>query len=290
MKMKTRLTPAGKERLGAYAQIVLGCLLGGAAYPLFLVPNNIAPGGLTGVTTILHYLYKLPVGLTSLIMNLPLFIISFRSIGKVFALRSLIGLLLFSAAIDLLGFAPVTDNTLLSALFGGMLLGAGLGLILRSNATTGGTDMIAKLLHKRFPFISVPAILFSIDSVVIIGAGIFINTEHALYALLCIIVSTWVMDAVLTGFTTAKACYIITIREDTISDRLMSELSRGVTYLVARGAYTGVERRVLLCVITSQELPRLKEIVRQEDEKAFMFVTGAHEALGEGFSNLMGES
>jgi uncharacterized membrane-anchored protein YitT (DUF2179 family) len=275
-----------KERTSAYAQIILGSFIGGLAYPLFLVPNGIAPGGLTGVSTVLNYLLAFPVGMTSLAMNIPLFIISFRSVGRVFAVRSLIATVLFSLAIDLINVKPLTDDTLLGALYGGILLGAGLGLILRGNATTGGTDMIAKIIHKRFSFISVPMILFLLDCVVIIGAGVFIDAVHALYALICIYVSTKVMDAVLTGIASVKACYVITGREQPITARLMDELGRGVTHLMARGGYTGAERPVILCVVNSQELTRLKEIVRQEDERAFLFITGAHEALGEGFSSL----
>lgn len=278
-----------KQRVAAYTQIFIGCVIGALAYPLFLIPNGIAPGGLTGVSTILNHLLGWPVGITSLAMNLPLFVLSYRSMGRSFAARSLIATVLFSLMIDFFHFKPLTEDTLLGALYGGLLLGAGLGLILRGNATTGGTDMIAKIIHRRFSFISISMILFALDGVVIVAAGIFLGAQHALYALICIYVSSKVLDGVLTGIESVKACYIITAREDAISDRLMNELGRGVTHLMARGAYTGAERPVILCVVTSQELMRLKDIVRQEDERAFLFITGAHEALGEGFSSLTGE-
>ncbi len=275
-----------KTQLFSYGQIVLGCIIGGLAYPLFLVPNGIAPGGLTGVTTILNHLFGLPVGMTSLAMNIPLFLMSYKSMGRRFAAASLFATVLFSFAIDLMQLKPLTDDTLLGTVYGGVLLGAGLGLILRGNATTGGTDMIAKLIHRKFQVLSITNILFALDCLVVVAAGIFIGAQHALYALICIFISTKVIDAVLTGFESVKACYIITSKEAMITYRLMHELGRGVTHLMAMGAYTQTVRPVILCVVNTQELMRLKEIVRQEDERAFLFVTGAHEALGEGFANL----
>jgi Uncharacterized conserved protein len=275
-----------KKWLLSYGQIVLGCIIGGVAYPLFLVPNSIAPGGLTGVSTILHHLMGLPVGLTSLAMNVPMFVLSYKSMGKRFALASLIATVLFSFAIDLMQFKPLTDDILLGSVFGGALLGVGLGLILRGNATTGGTDMLAKLIHEKFQALSIANILFALDFVVVVAAGVFIGAHYALYALICIFVSSKVIDAVLIGFESVKACYIITCQEEKITERLMHELGRGVTQLMAKGAYTETERPVILCVVQAQELMRVKDIVRQEDDKAFLFITGAHEALGEGFSSL----
>lgn len=279
-----------KERMQAYVRIVLGCIIGGMAYPLFLVPNSIAPGGLTGVATILNHLFHLPVGLVSLLMNVPLFIIGYRSMGRVFAWRSLVATILFSVAIDLLAFPSLTDDIMLASIFGGVLLGVGLGLILRGGATTGGSDMIARMVHRRVSFISVGSFLFAIDFLVVVAAGFFIDAYHALYALIAIFVSAKGVDLVLEGFDTAKACYVISSRHEDVAARLMTELERGVTILTATGAYSGQSRPVILCVVSRQEVPRVKAIVRQEDENAFMFVSDTHEALGEGFSNLTSDS
>jgi len=278
------------ERFRAYAQIVVGCALGGLAYPLFLVPNNIAPGGLTGIATVLNYLFGSPVGVTSLLLNFPLFLIGFRAMGRVFVFRSLVATVLFSLSIDLMHVPPLTQDVLLGSIYGGGLLGIGLGIILRGGATTGGTDMIARMVHRRFSIISVGAFLFGIDFLVIVAAGFVFGAQHALYALICIFISTKVLDMVLEGFHTTKACYVITDKSVAVTSRIMEEMNRGVTLLTARGAYSGQERPVVLCVAGRQEIPRIKEIVRQEDEKAFMFITEAHEALGEGFSKLSGES
>lgn len=275
-----------QERVTAYIQIILGCMIGGVAYPLFLVPNSIAPGGLTGVATVFNHLFGAPVGMTSMVMNLPLFWLGYKAMGRAFLVRSFIATVLFSVFIDLLKFQPMTNDVLLASIYGGLILGTGLGLILRGGATTGGTDMIARMVHKRFSFITVGMFLFAIDFIVVVMAGICLDMEHALYALICIFVSAKALDVVLAGFSTVKACYIITNANEWVAARIMRELDRGVTILTATGAYSGQERPVLLCVAGSSEVVRIKRIVHQEDEKAFMFITGANEALGEGFSKL----
>jgi len=273
----------------AYVQIALGCVVGGAAYPLFLVPNNIAPGGLTGVATILNYLFHVPVGLTSMLMNIPLFIVGYKAMGRVFVWRSLVATVLFSLAIDAIKVPPMTVDPLLGTLYGGVLLGVGLGLILRGGATTGGTDMVARMVHNRLPFITVGVFLFMIDCLVVIAAGVAVGASEALYALISIFVSSKVIDMVIAGFSSNKACFIITPQWENVSNRILKDLDRGATQLTARGAYSGQERPVVLSVVSRQEVSRLKDIVREEDENAFMFVTEAHEALGEGFSKLAGK-
>ena len=154
--MREYLKTHKREILLAYAQIAIGSVIGAAAYPAFLIPNNIAPGGLTGVGTILNYLAGWPVGITALILNIPLFLIGYRTMGKIFAFRSLVATVLFSILIDILPLQPVSQDPLLGTLFGGVVMGIGLGLILRGGATTGGSDMIARMVHRRFNF-SLPA-------------------------------------------------------------------------------------------------------------------------------------
>ena len=278
-----------KELLLAYGQILLGCVIGAAAYPAFLIPNSIAPGGITGVATILNHLFRWPVGSVSLALNVPLFIIGYRSMGGIFAFRSLIATLLFSLMIDLLPLGPVSQDPLLGTLFGGVVLGIGLGLILRGSATTGGTDMIARMVHRRFPFITVGAFLFALDFLVVAAAGLLMGTSEALYALINIYVFSRVIDAVMVGFSGNKACFVMTQAWSSITDRIMGEMGRGVTHLSARGAYTGREQPVVLCVVSRQEVTAIKRIVREEDPGAFMFISEAHEALGEGFSRLDAE-
>ena len=280
---------AQREQFLAWFQIVIGCMIGAAAYPTFLDPGKIAPGGLTGVAMILKHLWGWDIGITSLILNIPLFIVGYKAMGRIFAFRSLVATILFSLAIDMMPLNPIPVEPILGTLYGGILLGVGLDFILRGGATTGGTDMVARLVHKYLPFMSVGMFLFLIDCVVVVAAWIFIGSSEALYALICIFVSGKAVDMVMLGLSSNKACFVITDAWEKVSSRLMDEMERGVTQLSAKGAYTGTERPVVLCVLPPQEVSRLKEIVRQEDEKAFMFITEAHEALGEGFSSLMSE-
>ncbi len=275
---------SSREILLSYLQIVLGCLIGAAAYPLFMTPNRIAPGGLTGAATILNFLFSLPVGTTSLVLNVPLFLIGFRAMGHIFVFRSLIATVLFSVLIDVLPLQPMTTDPLLATLYGGVLLGIGLGLILRGGATTGGTDMVARMVHRRFPFVTVGGFLFALDFVVVAAAGLLMGTSEALYALINIFLSSKVIDVVMMGFGGNKACFVISAAWERIAERILREMNRGVTRLSAKGGYTGEARPTLLCVVSRMEVPTLKRILREEDESAFVVIVEAHEAIGDGFS------
>ncbi len=287
--MREYLRTHKREILMAYAQIFIGSVIGAAAYPTFLIPNNIAPGGLTGVATILNYLAGWPVGITALILNIPLFLIGYRTMGKVFAFRSLVATALFTILIDILPLKSVSEDPLLGTLFGGVVLGIGLGLILRGGATTGGSDMVARMVHRRFSFITVGMFLFALDFLVVLAAAIFIGGTQALYAMIDIYVCSRVIDAVMVGFGGNKACFVMTDAWQKITGRILNEIERGCTLLEAKGAYSGTSRPVVMCVMSRQEMTALKRIVQEEDEKAFMFITEAHEALGEGFSRLDGK-
>ena len=290
MNLMEKLNKAAhREQVMAWLQIVIGCAIGAAAYPTFLDPGKIAPGGLTGVAMIMKHLWGWDIGITSLFLNIPLFVIGYKAMGRVFAFRSLVATILFSLMIDFLPLQEIPVEPILGTLYGGILLGIGLGFILRGGATTGGTDMCARMVHKYLPFMSVGMFLFLIDCVVVIAAWIFIGSSEALYALICIFVSGKAVDMVMLGLSSNKACFVISDQWERVSQRLLTEMERGVTQLTAKGAYTGKDRPVVLCVLPPQEVARLKEIVRQEDEKAFMFITEAHEALGEGFSSLMSD-
>ena len=279
-----------KEMIQAYAQILAGCVIGAAAYPTFLVPNSIAPGGLTGVATILNHLFQWPVGTVSLAMNVPLFLIGYRTMGKIFAFRCLVATLLFSLLIDVLPLRPIAVepvlDPLMGTLFGGVMLGIGLGLILRGGATTGGTDMVARMVHRRFPAVSVGAFLFAIDFLVVATAGLLIGTSEALYALINIFLSAKMIDVVMVGFAGNKACLVISPAWERIKERIMTEMDRGVTELEAKGGYTGESRPTLLCVVSRMEVTSIKRIIREEDENAFVIVVEANEAIGDGFSGL----
>lgn len=288
--MKTEKIISNKQFFIDYAQIILGAFLGALAYPMFLVPNNIAPGGITGAATIINYLFKFPVGITSLMLNIPLFIVGYKSMGKRFVFRTLFATIFFSLLIDMLKIPLVTEDELLASLFGGGLLGLGLALILRGNATTGGTDLIARMVHKRFPVISIGLFLLIIDFIVVFAAGVTMGMKQALYAMLTVFACSKALDAVLAGIDTNKVCYIISKNNNAIKKRILEDMERGVTVFDAEGGYSGENVSMLLCVVNRLEIIRLKEIVRLEDHKAFLFVMNAHETLGEGFRALVEEN
>ena len=284
--MQSGIFPPTRKDIDSWLMIIVGCLLGGAAYPLFLTPSSIAPGGLTGVATIFNHLFGFPVGTTSLIMNLPLFILSWKTLGRRFFFLSMAATFLFSLSIDLLPLPRVSDDLLLNAVFGGVMLGLGLGLILRGGATTGGTDMIARMIHRRFSFISVGTLLFLIDCAVVLAAAFTMNANLALYSMICIYVSDKALDLVVTGMDSSKACFIITSQPEWIKTQILTAMERGVTGWKVIGEYSGSEKRLLLCVVSSRETVTLKRIVKSGDPSAFVFTCDTHEALGEGFNEL----
>ena len=274
------------EPLSAWLNIIFGCLIAASAYPMFMTPHNIAPGGLTGVAIILNYLFGVPVGTTSLLLCIPLFILGWRTVSAKFALRSLGATVLFSVLIDILPFPSITDDYLMATLFGAIILGVGLALIMSGNATTGGTDMLAQMLHHYFPSIKVGVFLASLDCCVVLAAWFTMSANAALYALCNIYICARVIDMVLAGWGSAKACYIISKCADTVTQRIMTELERGATLVDAVGAYSGEQRKMVVCVASGREIPRLKRIIKEEDPAAFLFITDTHETLGEGFNKL----
>lgn len=278
------------EQIKTQALIMIGCFIGASAYPLFLVPNAIAPGGITGIGTVLNHLFNWPVGLTSLLLNIPLFLMGFRSMGKGFVYRTLIATVIFSLLIDLLHFPSITDNPLLASIFGGVILGLGLGLILRANATTGGTDLLAQVVHRKYPYISVGVFLLSLDFAVILLAGFSLGAEQAMYAMICVFVYTKMLDIVLAGLGTDKACYVITKLGDEIAARLLVDVGRGVTTIKATGSYSGEQVEMLLCIVSRVEVISVKTVINEIDPRAFVFITDTHETLGEGFRNLAEEN
>ena len=275
-----------KQRIRSYLQLALGAVIAALSFDWFFLPNQIAPGGLTGVATLLNHLLGVPVGLTSIALNAPLFLLGYRAAGGTFAFRSLIATLALSLLIDVFPQAALTHDVLLASVYGGLLLGIGLGLVLRAGATTGGTDLVAKLVHNRWPAISVGTFLFGIDFLVIAAAGLVFDAQAALYALVSVLICAKVMDWVLQGWNTAKQFLIITDHAQAIADRITGEMERGATLLPGIGAYSGLERRMVFCVVSNTEVARLKDVVAETDPRAFVTICAVHEAMGEGFAGL----
>ena len=276
----------GKQLLKDYALIVLGTFLAALSLPLFFLPYDIAPGGISGISTVLASVLPLSVGLISFVLNVPLFLIGWRTVGWRFAVRSFIAMSLMSLFIDLVPVRDVSGNVMLASVFGGVLLGVGLGLVVRGGATTGGTDMAAKMIHSRVAFLPIAAILFLIDGLVVAVAALSFGLQAALWALIALFVSSQAMDSVIKGFNTAMQFMIISRDAEEIVRRIHTEIDRGCTRLMAEGTYSRLPVGTLLCVVSRTEAPRLKKLVAEVDPQAFVTVCNVHEALGEGFTGI----
>ena len=267
--------------------IAAGLLLATLGYRLYLIPNNVAPGGFTGIGQIVNHLFPaVGVGMVNLILNVPLFVLSLRSMGLGFGLRSLLSSVALSLLLDYLPVPAMTDDVLLSAVFGGVLCGAGFGLVLRGHATTGGSDMLASIVHRHVPALKVSVCLFATDAIVVIASGFVFDAAAAMYALISVFVMNVVIDQVLEGPGLARSHIIITTHGNEIAERILKELDRGVTALDAKGMYSGEDRTMLLCVVSRLEAVRLRAVVFSVDPRAFVIVQNVHEALGEGFKEL----
>ncbi|MDK2883114.1 MAG: hypothetical protein PWP58_1450 [Bacillota bacterium] len=272
-----------RRKLAAYVQIGAGAFITALGLNLFLIPNRIAAGGVSGLATLLYHLFGLPVGPTMLAINLPLFLAALRFLGGRFGVRTLAGAALLSLFVSLTaGLGPLTTDTLLAAIYGGIAGGIGMGIVFRAGGTTGGTDLAAALLH-RFLRLSFGKGLLLIDSLVITTAGVVFSPELALHALLTLFLTSRVIDLVQEGETYAKAAFIISNRADQIRRAILTELGRGVTVFKIIGGYTGRESEALLCVVTQAELPRLKSLVAACDRRSFVIVANVYEVLGEGW-------
>ncbi len=287
--MKTNLLKRfkiGRRDLLDYAGIFAGVAITALALDWFLIPNMIAAGGASGLATVIHHLTKLPVGLLMVLINIPLFLASVRTFGRHFGAKTVFGTALLSILIDLVAIVlpePLTQDPLLASLYGGVLTGVGIGLTFRFNGTTGGTDIAARLL-KKYTSLSVGRALLFIDMAIIILAGlVFRQPDLSLYALITVFVTSKAIDLILEGEDYARAAFIITKDPADIVQNIFAVLGRGVTTIEGRGAYTGPDRQVLLCVVSRAEQSRLREIVEATDPKAFVIITSASEVLGEGF-------
>ena len=275
-----------------YVLLVVGATIQAIGLRLFLVPANLANGGVTGISQLINHFTGWPIGLMVLSGNLPLFLIGWRFLGgRRFALRTALAVLVYSLVIDVLPrlhILPtngITDDIFLNSLYGAVVSGVGYGLVYRAGGTSGGSDILARILN-HYRSLSMTQSYLMVDSVVILSAGFVFGWKQALYAIVTLYVSGIVSENVLEGSGTVRTALIVTSQARSISDRVLEEMERGVTILQGTGAYTGIERPVIYCVITRSEVAQLKSIVREIDPQAFIVIGQAHEALGEGFKPL----
>lgn len=279
-----------KNTLFEYGFIVLGVTIMAVAINIFLDPNNLVIGGVTGLAIIIRDLserfigYSIPLWLTNIILNIPLFLIGMKTLGIKFLKRTVFATMFLSLALIYTKWIPIFESDLtIASIFGGLLSGAGLGLIFRSSATTGGSDLAASIIHKYNRHISVARIMLIIDVIIIIAGFFVFGSLATMYAIIAVFIISKVVDAMLEGLSFAKAAFIISDKSDQIADSIIKNLDRGATSLFGKGMYTGIQRNVILCVVSKKEILKLKVITAKIDLNAFVIVADVREVLGEGF-------
>ena len=290
------------NKVTSLLQIFLGALILALSMNIFLIPFKIAPGGVSGLATVVFHVSKerIPVGIAMLAMNIPLFITGFKYKGRHFIIKSLIGTVVLSVIVDLTGpwlqnnivhymATPGSQDSpdfLLFALAGGFTSGIGLGFVFKEEASTGGTDMAAALLHKVFPWIPVGKLLMFLDGLVVVLATIvFKSFRLGLYAVVALFVSARTLDTFLEGLNFSKSLMIISRESEKIAQALMDSIDRGVTGLYGKGMYTENQYMILLCVVKKEEIHKVKNEVKKIDPNAFVLLTDVREVLGEGFTS-----
>ena len=274
-----------KNLLKNMSYITFGCVLYSIGIAVFLQPNSIAPGGFSGIAIIADYLTGIPAGTVMFTLNIPVFFVAYKKLGKYFVITTIYAVIFSSFLINILPqFIKIDTEPLLAAIYGGIFLGLGLGFIFTVESSTGGTDVISRIVRLYKPHLSLGQIMIFVDmTVVIFGIIAFKNINSGLYAIITLYITTKVIDSVIEGQDLAKLVYIISNQNDEIATEIGKTLIRGSTMLSARGSYTKIEKNVLMCAVRRHQIPKVKEIALKYDEQSFMIVTDVREVLGHGF-------
>jgi uncharacterized membrane-anchored protein YitT (DUF2179 family) len=260
--------------------ILIGSILVSVGLEIFLVPNNVIDGGITGISIILSHLTGLPIAVFLLVLNLPFLVMGYKQVGRTFALSTLAAVVLMSIGTTLLHPVPgLTQDPLLAAVFGGIILGIGVGMVIRYGGSLDGTEIVAILVNKRIPF-SVGETVMFFNFFILGSAGFVFGWDHAMYSLIAYYIAFKMIDITLEGFEGSKAVWIISERYREIGDIVQARLGRGVTFLNGEGGYTGDDKKVVFCVITRLEEAKLKSIVEEEDPEAFLAIGAIAEVKG----------
>jgi len=268
--------------------VLIGVVLITISINCFFLKLKIAPGGVSGLATVIYYLTNISVGTIVFVLNIPLFIAGFLSFGKRFSVKTLLATFLLSFLLDNTLFLPqITDDILLASVFGGIIMGCGMALVFKGGATTGGTDILAKVVNKYLPAFNISEQLFVIDGLVVVFAMIvFRDFDIGLYSIITIWLSAKVIDIVFEGVGFAKAMFIISNSGEEIGKRIMDEVGRGVTGLNGEGMYLKTDKKILLTVVDRTQIPTIRKIAKDVDKKAFIVITDVRQALGEGFNKI----
>lgn len=266
--------------------IIIGTIFIALGINMFIVHANILSGGLSGIALIIQYVTKIPAGYTVLILNIPLFLISFKRINKRFTVYSFIGtiflsffLVITSGTKDLLSI----NDPLVLCIYGGVLTGAGLGIVFSNYGSTGGLDIVTILIKQKYQNFQIGTISFAVSAIIVLVGAIIFGLSSALYTLICMYLTSTVMDKIIKGFNKQKLILVISDKEDEVCKNLMDNIERGITFLYGEGAYTKKNKKILYCVVTLQQLPLLKQIVRGTDSEAFISILDVAEVEGKGF-------
>ena len=277
-----------KDAVYQYLLIMLGSLVFALGQLYFIKPLNIPMGGVSGIALVTNYLWNLPIGVVSIVLNIPLFFLGWRTLGRGFFLKTAFGTVVSSIFVDLLvNIVPAFDgDMLIAALYGGIVMGAGYGLIFRAGGTSGGVDIIAKWMNKQKDIPIGTTNLVS-NAVVIVGSAvIYGNLDSALYAMITSYLTSMVIDKMIYGMDAQKSAMIITSKPKEVAGAIMSELNRGCTGMDATGMYTGDKRTVLICAVRRHEAGTLKKLILEQDERAFMLISNISEVFGTNFKRL----
>lgn len=280
-----------KRKVFDYIFMTAACFIYAVGVALFIDSSDLAPGGITGIAIIFNRLSNISTGTLIFLLNIPIVLLGFWKFGWRFMISTFYCVLATSFFTNLLApLGAATDDIFLCAVIGGVLVAVSLGIVFKCGATTGGTDIIIKLLRRRFPHLKT-GMLFMITDMAIVTASAFVfrNLDAALYAGITVVITSLVMDVVLYGRDGAKMIYIISDRPEAITKRLLEELDLGVTHIEGKGAYSGTEKKVIMCVMKKTLSPRAEQVVREEDSEAFMIVSNASEIFGEGYKSYFGE-
>lgn len=269
--------------------ITVGCVIYALSFVLFVIPRDLAPGGISGLAIVLnHFFSVIPIGKTIIILNAPLFLLSLKRLGKGFLWRSVYATVASSLLIDLLiPYArSFSVDMLLSAIYGGVVMGVGIGIIFRFFGSTGGTDLLAQLLSEKIG-LSFGTTLLIIDTFIIVLSGVaFHSVTIPLYSIVSLYISSKAIDLVQEGLSFSKAAWVVSGHPDTVASKIMSELDRGVTKFTAAGGFTGERKEVVFCVVPQSQITHLKQIVHEVDPDAFVAIMDVTETLGLGFKEL----
>lgn len=277
-----------KESVLRYLFMAVGCFFYAMSLDLFLIPNSIVGGGVTGAATLLNILFGFGVGLLTMALNLPILLAGLKTEGLAFIIRCLVTNTLLSVMIDVFSFLPaITENPILASVYGGVCQGVAIGIFYRTRMSSGGTELLGRILLSRFPGLSIGTMIAILDGIVVVTGAVVLKTpENVLYALIVIFISARLSDTIVTGLNRAKMCYIITDHPEEVSRVLLAHSPRGVTNVSGTGMYTHTPRGVLMTVVKRHQLVELKRLVQSADALAFVIVSETTEVLGKGFQEM----